>query len=178
MRNFVSLAALAATFAVATPAVAQQVDVNDATAKGTVLLPLSLSETEQLDFGTVIASTTLGADADVVIDPATGTRTISNTNVLGVATYPGGRGVFQGAGTAGRSVLLTLTAPALLTSGTNTLVVNSMSFDGCGPNCTNTSRTIDLTGAFTVGVGGSFLVAGKQANGLYTASYTVTADYQ
>ena len=178
MRFNVSLAALAATLVAATPAFAQQVSVNNATAKGTVLLPLSLSETQQLDFGTVIASTVVGNDGNVVIDPATGARSFPQGNVLGVATYPGGRGIFQGAGTAGRSVLLTLSPPTLLTSGTNTLAVNSMSFDGCGAGCLSTSRTIDPSGAFTVGVGGDFQIPANQPNGLYSANYSVTADYQ
>ena len=178
MRLNICLAALAATLVAATPAVAQQVSVNNATAKGTVLLPLSLSETRQLDFGTVIASTVAGNDGNVVIDAATGARSFPNGNVIGVATYPGGRGVFQGAGTAGRSVLLTLAPPTLLTSGTNTLTVNSMSFDGCGAACVSTSRTIDPTGSFTVGVGGDFEVVANQPNGLYSASYSVTANYQ
>jgi len=178
MRLNICLAAVAATLVAATPAVGQQVSVNNATAKGTVLLPLSLSETQQLDFGTVIASTTVGADGNVVIDPATGARSFPAGNVIGVATYPGQRGLFQGAGTAGRSVLLTLTPPSVLTSGTNTLAVNSMSFDGCGAGCVSTSRTIDVTGAFTIGVGGDFEVLANQPNGLYSASYAVTADYQ
>ena len=173
MRLNVCFAAIAATL-VATPALAQQATVNNAVAKGTVLLPLSLSQTQPLDFGTVIASTT--AAGNVVIDAATGARSFPAGNVVGVATYPGSNGVFQGAGTVGRSVLLTLTPPALLTSGTNTLVVNSMTFDGC--TCTNTSRTIDSTGSFTAGVGGDFAIAANQPNGVYSATYSVTADYQ
>jgi hypothetical protein len=176
MRYTLLVAALAAT--VATPALAQQAQVNNATAKGTVLLPLSLSETQKLDFGTVIASITVGADGNVVIDPATGARTFPQGNVVGVATYPGQRGLFQGAGTAGRTVLLTLTPATLLTSGTNTLTVNSMSFDGCGAGCVSTSRTIDPSGSFTVGVGGDFQIPANQPNGVYSASYMVTADYQ
>lgn len=180
MRFNIYLAAVAATFAVATPALAATVSVtvNNATAKGTVLLPLSLTESKQLDFGTVIANTTVGNDGNVVIDAATGARTFPAGNVLGVATYPGQRGVFQGAGTAGRTVSLTLSPPAVLTSGTNTLAVNSMSFDGCGAGCLSTTRLLDVNGTYTVGVGGDFEVVANQANGLYSASYSVTADYQ
>src|SRR6476646_1558468 len=177
MRFNICLAAVAATL-VASPALAQQasVTVNNATAKGTVLLPLSLSETQKLDFGTVIASTT--ATGNVVVDPANGTRSFPAGNVVGVPTYPSKNGTFQGAGTPGRSVTLTMTPPSLLTSGLNTLVVNSMTFDGCAGGCTTTSRTIDVRGAFSVGVGGDFQIATGQASGLYSATYSVTADYQ
>ena len=176
MRFNIYLAAVAATVATATPAVAQQVTVNNATARGTVLLPLSLSETQVLDFGTVIASTTAGADGNVVIDAATGVRTFPQGNVLGVITDKGGRGIFKGAGTAGRTVLLSMVPPTLLSNGSTTLAVNSMTFDGC--TCTSTSRVIDLAGSFTIGVGGDFEVAANQQNGVYSANYSVTADYQ
>jgi hypothetical protein len=179
MRYTLLIAALAATTISASPAFAQQATatVNNATVKGTVLLPLTLSETQKLDFGTVIASTT-GA-GNVVIDAATGARSFPQGNVVGVPSYPGQNGSFQGAGTAGRTVALTLNAPVVLTSGTNTLAVNSMTFDGCAATCSSTTRTLDpVTGAFTVGVGGDFQIAQNQPNGVYSSTYTVTADYQ
>jgi hypothetical protein len=177
MRIKTYLVALAATAAaVATPAAAAPqatVTVNNATAKGTVLLPLTLSETQKLDFGTVIADTT--SAGDVLIDAVTGARTVASP-VVGVPTNPGQNGIFQGAGSPGTVVDLSMTAPAVLTSGSNTLVVNDMSFDNAG--ALTTSRTIDLTGAFSVGVGGDFAIAANQPNGLYTGTYSVTASYQ
>jgi hypothetical protein len=177
MRYTLLVAALAATTVAASPAFAQQATVNNAVAKGTVLLPLTLSQTQPLDFGTVIASTT--AAGNVVIDPATGARSFPAGNVVGVPSYPGQNGLFQGAGTAGRTVLLSMTPPAVLTSGTNSLTVTSMTFDGCASTCTSTTRVLDpVSGAFSVGVGGDFAIAQNQANGVYSATYSVTADYQ
>jgi len=111
MRYTLLVAALAAS--VATPALAQSVvaTVNDATAKGVVLLPLTLSETKQLDFGTVIADPS--NPGNVVIDADSGARSVGGA-VLAVPSYPGGRGLFQGAGTAGNDVVLTLVPPAVL----------------------------------------------------------------
>lgn len=183
MRIKLCLAALAVTAAaVATPAAAQQVTttttatatatVNNATAEGTVLLPLTLTESKTLDFGTVIASSTAGT---VTIDADSGGRSVTG-GVIGVPNYPGRRGLFQGAGTKSQDVILTMTPPSVLTSGTNSIAVNSMTFDNNGG--TNTTRTIDGSGAFAVGVGGEFAIAADQPNGYYSASYTVTADYQ
>lgn len=172
MRYTLFIAALAAT--VATPALAATATATAAaTAKGTVLLPLTLTETQQLDFGTVIASPTVAGN--VTIDADTGARAVGG-GVVGVPNYPGARGLFQGAGSANQVVVLSLSAPAVLTSGANTLTVNSMTFDTAGG--LNTTRSIDSTGAFSVGVGGDFAIGANQANGVYTASYTVTADYQ
>jgi hypothetical protein len=174
MRFNLGFAAVAATFVVATPAVAATATASvSATAKGTVLLPLTLTESQQLDFGTVIASPTTAGN--VIIDANTGARTVGG-GVVGVPAYPGQRGLFQGAGSANQVVLLNMTPPTVLTSGANSLAVTSMTFDTAGG--LSTTRTIDATGAFSIGVGGNFAIGANQPNGVYSASYTVTADYQ
>jgi hypothetical protein len=175
MRFNILVAAAAATVVAATPAIAQQTATATApaTARGTVLLPLTLTQSQPLDFGTVIASPTVAGN--VVIDADSGARSVGG-GVVGVPNYPGARGLFQGAGSANQVVVLTLAPPAVLTSGANSLTVNSMTFDTAGG--LNTTRTIDATGAFAIGVGGDFAIGANQPNGVYTANYTVTADYQ
>jgi hypothetical protein len=137
-----------------------------------VLLPLTLTKTADLDFGTVVADPLVAGN--VVIDASTGARTVGG-GVTAVPSFPGGRAVFQGAGSATQVVDLTLNPPSVLNSGSNTVTVNSMTFNGGG---TTKTVTIDNTGAFAVGVGGDFAVAAGQANGVYTANFDVTADYQ
>ena len=185
MRFTVSLAALAATLAIATPAMAQQATVTatgNPVAKGVVVLPLTLSKTADLDFGTVIASTTVAGTVTISADD--GSRAVTG-GVIGVPNYPGARALFQGAGTASQTVLLTLQAPAVLTNGGNSITVNSMFFDSAGASAPNavtgdleTTRTINATGAFEIGVGGDFAIAANQPNGLYSAPFIVTAEYQ
>lgn len=171
MRFNLYVAALAATVAFAAPAAAQSVTASaDAEARGLVLQPLTLTRAADLDFGTVIASNVAGT---VSINADTGGRSVSG-GVAGVATAPGGRGLFAGAGTPNQQVDLTLSAPAFLVSGANILPVLSMVLD----NGNSTTRTIDATGAFEVGVGGSFDIAASQPNGLYAADFTLTAEYQ
>lgn len=175
MRLTLGIAALAATFAAASPAFAQSAPVSasaQAEARGTVLLPLTLTKTSDLDFGTVIASPTVAGT--VVIDPNAATLPRSVTGgVTGVSTYPGNRGLFQGAGTAGQNVTLTLNAPATLTSGSN-FITASLVLDQSGA----TNRIIGASGAFAVGVGGTFNIAAAQPNGLYTGTFDLTAEYQ
>jgi hypothetical protein len=173
MRLNICLAALAASVAVASPAFAQSVTASaTAEARGLVLQPLTLTRVDDLDFGTVIASAVAGS---VTIDEDTGNRSVSG-GVVGVPTAPGQRGLFAGAGTAGQQVDLTLTPPAgnILVSGANFLVVSSMVLD----NGNSLTRTIDPTGAFQVGVGGTFAIAASQPNGLYAADFDLTAEYQ
>jgi len=149
-------------------AAAQTTAVEPAEARGTVLLPLSLTEDANLDFGTVLASGTAGT---VTINSDSGVRSVSG-GVTGVAINPGHRAVFTGYGTPSTTVNLSLSAPTFLTSGANVVGVNSMSFDSGGA-----SRLINAAGTFQIGVGGVFAVAANQPNGLYTATFTVTAQY-
>ena len=173
MRFKIALAAVAATAAFATPAHAQSVTASaTAEARGLVLQPLTLTRVDDLDFGTVIASNVAGS---VAINADTGARTVAG-GVVGVPTAPGQRGLFAGAGTAAQQVDLTLTPPAgnMLISGANFLMVSSMVLD----NGNALTRTIDPTGTFQVGVGGTFAIAANQPNGLYAADFDLTAEYQ
>jgi hypothetical protein len=183
MRTRFYLAAAAAILAAAAPAAAQQATVTatgNPIARGVVILPLTLSKTSNLDFGTVVASTTLAGT--VAINANDGARAVTG-GVVPVPSFPGGRALFEGAGTPSQDVLLTLQAPAVLTNGSFSIAVNSMTFDTAAPSAVvggnqTTTRTIDGTGAFQVGVGGVFAIAANQANGLYSAPFIVTAQYQ
>lgn len=170
----IRLAALAAIAAFASPATAQQVSANaSAEARGLVLQPLTLTKVDDLDFGTVISTATAG---NVVIDADGGAR-VTSGGVIAVPSYPGKRGLFTGAGTANQNVNLTLNAPTLLISTTNpldTVTVNSMVLDSGN----STVRTIGASTVFQVGVGGDFAIAASQPNGLYTAQFDLTAEYQ
>lgn len=173
MRLKICLAALAATTAFASPAFAQ-VATATAEARGLVLQPLTLTRVDHLDFGTIVASTVAGT---VSINADTGARAVTG-GVTGVPTAPGNRALFAGAGTVGQTVLLTVTPPTgnVIVSGANSITVSSMALDA-GGGLTQT-RTIGATGAFEVGVGGNFAIAANQPNGLYSANFTVTANYQ
>ena len=174
MRLTLSLAALAASLAVASPAFAQAATATEqAEARGVVLQRLTLTKIQDLDFGTVIASNAAGS---VQIDADTGARTTA-LGVVGVPSYPGDRGYFGGAGTPGQAVTVTLSSPTVLVSTTNptdTITVTSMTLD----NGNSANRTIASSGAFFVGVGGDFAIAADQPSGLYTANFDLTAQYQ
>lgn len=174
MRFNLCLVALAATTAFASPAFAQTATATaTAESRGLVLQPLTLTKVDDLDFGTIIASTVAGS---VTIDADTGGRSVTG-GVTEVPTNSGNRALFAGAGAPGQNVLLTLAPPSVLVSTTNaadTIVVSSMVLD----NGNVTLRKIDATSAFQVGVGGSFAIAASQPNGLYKANFDLTADYQ
>ena len=174
MRTRILMAALAATAAFASPATAQTIDTAQAEARGVVLLPLTISEVDPLNFGTVLASATAGT---VTIDADTGARSFTG-GVSGIALDLGNRGEFNGLGTVDQLVEITLNPTANLTGPGPDIVVTNMELDGCA--CQIETRTIPTgaAGAFVVGVGGTFAIAANQPNGLYTGTYSVDAAYQ
>jgi len=140
-----------------------------ATGKGLILVPLSLVRIDDLDFGSVVPSASLGV---VTINASTGARTLAG-GVTGVPSAAGNRAYFAGAGTPSQQVIMTMNPPAQLTSpASDTITVLGLSFDG------SAIRTIDpATRVFYVGVGGSVQINANQAEGIYTATFDVTANY-
>lgn len=172
MRLTLSLAALAAVLATATPALAGTSDTATAEARGTVLQPLTITRMTDLDFGWVISTAVAG---NVVIDADSGART-TGLGVTPVPNYPGNRATFAGVATAATTVTLALSSPTVLVSQSNpadTVTVNSLSLDSAGP-----SRVVGANSSFLVGVGGDFQIGANQPNGVYSANFDLTADYQ
>jgi hypothetical protein len=171
MRLNLGIAAIAATFAVASPAAAQfTATAQDTEARGVVLSAQSLSNTRMLNFGTVSVS---GAGGVVTV-PAelSGTRTTSSPDLVLLA---GGysSAIFQGYGAPNQNVTLTLD-PAITLIGPNAatdFISGTLSID-------DSSFVLGATGRFESYVGGAFTVAGNQAPGLYTATFDLTADFQ
>ena len=185
MRLKLTLAALAATAAFASPAVAQVVippasDVG--TARGTVLRPLSVSEDENLDFGTILVD---GSAAGwVEVDAEDGSRSVDGGGgVQLVALQPGGRGVFTVTASQGQQVDLTLTPPVgnvlIHVDGSGAQVdISQFRLDNvAGPLGLTDSRITCNSGAHVVGVGARFEIDATQPHGVYSATYQLTAEY-
>lgn len=135
-----------------------------------LLIPLTLTKVQDLHFGSIVPSSLPGT---VTIDATTGNRTGSPEVTL-LPSDTGRRGYFAGAGSANQQVIMALTPAATLTDGAgNSITVVSMALDG--PN-TRTIDPIDMT--FYVGVGGVLQIGADQPEGVYTATYNLTADYQ
>jgi hypothetical protein len=138
--------------------------------KALILVPLTLTKIDDLDFGTVVTSPVSGV---VTINPATGARSFAG-GVTGFAGDPGHRAQFAGAGTPTQQVIVFITPPAALVNGAgDTIPVLALTLDNGG----NPIRTIDATRAFFVGVGGIIQINADQPEGVYSANFTVTANY-
>jgi hypothetical protein len=164
-RTILIAAGLAA--GVAAPAAAAPVNATkDASGKALILIPLTLTKVADLDFGTIISSSTSGT----VSIAADGSGPTVVGGVTQVASATGSPGQFAGAGSANEQVNLFLASPTTIKDGAGHSMPISMNLD-------STSVVIDSTRAFFVGVGGTITVAANQADGLYTGTFTVLAQY-
>jgi hypothetical protein len=160
---------IAAAVAAAMPLPAQAAPLpaaTDASGKALILIPLTLTKVENLDFGTVVSSS---ANGTVTIPPDGGVRTTSG-GVTPVASDVGVRATFAGAGSLGEQVGIFLSPPATITDGFGHSLPISLNLEA-------STVTIDSTRAFSVGVGGTVNVAANQADGIYSGTFTVLAQY-
>ena len=163
------IAAAIAGASVPTAAAAVPPD-RDANGKALILVPLSLTKIDDLDFGTMVPSAVSGI---VAIDATSGNRTFAG-GVTGVPSDAGHRARFAGAGTPNQQVVVVITPPTQLTSvaGDNIQVL-ALTLEG------SPFKTINpATRTFTFGVGGILLIAADQPEGVYQATFNVNANYQ
>ena len=175
MRFHVYLAALAASAAAASPAFAQAFPSDDApaTARGVVLQQHSLINQTNLDFGIV---TTDGTNPGTVSIAASAAGARASTGGVTLLPSTSSSARFDGLAAPLETVVLTLTPPVgnvLQSAAGDQITVNSMSVDAAG-----LTRTASATGTFTVYVGGDFGLTATQAAGVYSADFSLNAEYQ
>ena len=158
-----------AGLAVAAPSIAAPVSApTPPPGRALLLIPLRLTKIQDLSFGSVVPSPVSGT---VAINAATGARTIAG-GVTGMPSDAGQRARFAGAGSTDQLVVIAVTPPLNLTSvAGDTLPVLALTLEGLP------IRTIDSTRTFYFGVGGVILINANQPEGVYTATYDVTASY-
>lgn len=133
-----------------------------ATATATLVEPVTLSKTADLNFGTVVS----GTGASTVQVSNAGARTCgAGITCAGTVTAA----QFSVDGANGYVLVISVPTSAVsLTSGANSMTAN----------LTPVSNITLGTGASTFGVGGTLNVGANQAQGVYTGTFTVSANYQ
>src|SRR5205085_10087402 len=133
----------------------------------TILVPLTLTKIDDLDFGTMISTSSSGT---VSLDATTSNRLFAG-GLTGVSSAAGHRAYFGGAGTPSQQVIVTINPPATLSDGNgNTIIVLALTQDG------SPIRSIDpATRTLFVGVGGILMLNANQPDGLYSSNFSVTA---
>ena len=144
-----------------------------ATASATLLTPISISKTADMSFGT-LASNAVGGS--VTLTPA-GVISASGTGVRIMNNSTGAAASFTVTGEAGQSFSISHPATITLTSGSNTLTVNSIINDVTNSN--SGSGTVATGGTKVINLGGVLVVPANAPKGTYsnTSDLTVTVNY-
>lgn len=165
--KFFAIAALFLGFSV--NAMAQQTGNATATAGATIVSPLRISKTRNLEFGTIVANAS-----------EAGTVTLATTNeatseASGVTMAPGSTSytaIFTINGDANRTFKITMPATVTLAGpGIATMDITLAK----NLNATNNALT---DGTSTLYVGGSLAVAANQAAGAYNGEFNVAIAYE
>lgn len=171
-----AIVALAASAALAMPAHAAG---TDGISTATIVRPMTLVKTEDLDFGTLISGTTGGT---VTIDPSNNARSTSG----GVTPFGGGaqRATFQGAASVGLVVTINGSNSSTLTragGGAPPMTATLTRTYGSGINVVTVpllgTVTVVATGLQTYYVGGTLTVPANQPDGDYSGTFTLTVNY-
>lgn len=133
-----------------------------ANADARVIAPLVVTQTAGMNFGDLSVG---GTGGTLLIDTA-GTLTPSaDVDTAGGTVQAGAYGV---AGEAGKAYTVSFPANATLTSGGNTMTVDTFTENSAA------SPTVPAT----FNVGGTLNVGANQPAGLYQGTYTITVNYQ
>jgi hypothetical protein len=169
MKKFLATAGAVAVLALTSvPAQAASPSAQaNATAK--IYHPLTIAKSQDLDFGVVVISGASFPAEAVTVSTAGAVTCGGGTNLTCSGSPTAAR--FHLAGN--NNALVTVSSPSFNLTGPGTLAVTPSS----------TSQTVNLgaTGATTgvdVNLGGSINVGSATAEGVYTGTWTVTADYQ
>ena len=141
-----------------------------ANASATIVTPLAISKTVDMNFGNVAVSATAGT---VVLTPA-GSRSLTGGVTLPTIAGTVAAASFNVTGANNYTYTITLPASALtITSGANTMSVNSFTSNPA------TTGTLSATGSQTLNVGATLNVSASQAAGSYISAtpFTVTVNY-
>ncbi len=166
MKKLIFIAILMFAFTAATFA---QVSAT-ATASATIVGPIGITNTADMNFGNVAVSTVAGT---VVLTPA-GVRSTTGGCTLPAITGTVAAGAFNVTGAANYTYAITLPAAATtITSGGNTMTVDTWTSTPSG------TGTLGAGGSQALTVGATLNVAGSQAAGTYVSGtpFTVTVNY-
>ena len=164
MKKLLISAGALAALAISTPALA----ANTASANATVNIvsPLSLTNNTGLNFGTVVGP----FNGEVVHVDTTGARNCGGLTCSGNASVSAAS--FTVTGTAGQGVALTIPNSVTL----NGSVSGSLSVDLSGDKPAD--PTLDSAGSATFSIGGKLTIPSGTADGVYSNTFDVTANYQ
>ena len=172
MKNLIALFAAIVLVSGFTSTVKAQANATaNAAGSATIITPLTISKTTDMNFGTVAVSATV---AGTVVLTTTGTRTTSGGVTLPAIAGTVTNAVFtvNGLGTSGFTIALPSTDFILTDAASHTMIVNAFTSTPTGPSAL-------VGGTRTITVGATLNVSAGQAANVYTnaTGFPVTVCY-
>lgn len=129
-------------------------------------IPISITLTQDMAFGTLAPDVSLAGSA--IVDPSTGTKTVTG----GVFDFGGihNPAIFAVSGTRNMAFTITLSGAVTLTSGANSMTLNTFTSNPAVGLLSN-------AGTANVTVGATLQVGANQPAGTYTGLFDVTVNY-
>lgn len=177
MKNLTKVFALAVVMVgFSLSSMAQNTATSGATsANATIVAPITITTGSAMSFGQVV----VGASVGTVVLPHTGNRTrTGGATFSSVGAGSPAASSFTVTGETGYTYLVTLPSSAITLSGTSGAALTgpaTMTADTFTKSIVTGDLAGDGTETFTVGA--TLNVAGSQATGAYTGTYTVQVDY-
>jgi hypothetical protein len=141
-----------------------------ANASATIITPIAISKTVDMNFGNVAVSATAGT---VILTPA-GSRSLTGGVTLPTTAGTVAAASFDVTGAGNYTYNITLpSTPLTISSGSNNMTVNAFTSNP------STTGTLSASGSQTLKVGATLNVGAAQAAGSYTSGspFMVTVNY-
>jgi hypothetical protein len=143
-----------------------------------LIVPMTLTETSPLHFGTINVLTGTGGTC---ILPSNSTVRVFSAGLAASAVAPvATNAAYNVTGTMNATYALTLPATITVTETTGTsatMTISSLTarFNGAGADAVTSTMSATGTDSFTLG--GTLTVAAAQVSGIYTGTFAVSVDY-
>jgi len=167
MKKILISAGALAALALSTPAFAATSNTASANATVNIVSPLSVVKNTDLNFGTIVGPFA----GEVVHVDSAGTRTCPVTLTCSGATVTAAS--FTVSGTKSQGITLTLPSSVTL----NGSVSGTLSVDLSGDEPA-ASQTLNASGNYTLNIGGKLTIPSGTVDGVYSNTFSVTANYQ
>lgn len=156
------------------PAHAQQSASDSATATAKIIRPIAVTKDQDMTFGTLVRG------SGTVTVSNTGSRSVTG-DVQQLASTSASNAQFTVAGEGGQSIAVTVPATVTMTnttgSGAETLTITTTNDMSGSAGAQTLSNALGTDGDLVVKIGGSFPLTTATATGVYSGSFTVSANY-
>ena len=139
---------------------------SSASASARIITPIALSTTQNLNFGNIASSNTLGTVTISTANVRTSTGGVT-PSAIGAFT----QAIYAASGENNATYSIQLPSSVTISDGTNNMTVNNFVSDP------GTTGVLSGSGAQTINVGATLNVGADQATGNYSGTYDVTIAY-